>query len=227
MIHAILLAGGTGTRVGTDIPKQYVKANGRMIIEYSLETILKSDLICSLTIVASEEWTECIKECIGDNKKFSGFASPGDNRQLSIYNGLCAIKDIANSDDYVFIHDAARPNIQSDLIERMYAVAKDADGVLPVLAMKDTVYKIDENGRISSLLDRQLIVAGQAPEMFLFGKYLEANEKLIADGRIKSINGSTEPAFLHGMNIVTIAGDDKNYKITTKTDLERFCEEML
>lgn len=101
--------------------------------------------------------------------------------------------------------------------------AKGHDGALPVLPMKDTVY-LSENGKmVSSLLDRGKIYAGQAPEAFVFGKYYEANRALLPD-KILEINGSTEPAVMAGMDIAMIPGDERNFKITTAADLERFRE---
>ena len=73
-------------------------------------------------------------------------------------------------------------------------------------------------------MDRSKVYAGQAPEAFRYGKYLEANEALLPD-RILDIKGSTEPAIKQGMNIKMIPGDENNYKITTKADLEKFRRE--
>ena len=89
--------------------------------------------------------------------------------------------------------------------------------------MKDTVY-CSENGKtITSLLDRGAVFAGQAPEVFLLGKYYVANRRLLPDA-ILWINGSTEPAVMAGMDIAMIPGDEGNFKITTPGDLERFRE---
>lgn len=77
--------------------------------------------------------------------------------------------------------------------------------------------------RISSLLERSRVFAGQAPELFVLGKYYEANRQLLPDS-IYKINGSTEPAVMAGMDIAMILGDERNFKITTAADLERFQE---
>ena len=122
--------------------------------------------------------------------------------------------------DYVFIHDAARPLLQERLITDCIDHVSGHDGVLPVLPMKDTVYW-GEGEHITSLLNRDKIYSGQAPEAFRLRKYYEANRKLIMDG-IDRINGSTEPAVMAGMDIVMIPGDEDNFKITTPADLERF-----
>lgn len=225
---AIILSGGTGTRLGSSIPKQYIEVKGRMIISYSMEVLLNSEYIDGVLIVADRDYHEKIENEINSfnnastlKKKFIGFAMPGNTRQLSIYNALIELKN--KNVKTVFIHDAARPNITQDMV-REYILAlnenENCDGILPVLPMKDTVYSVD-NGKIVGLINRSLIYAGQAPEIFIYDKYLEANEKLMPDEILK-INGSTEVAVKAGMNIKTVEGLEKNFKITTKEDLDRF-----
>ncbi len=92
---------------------------------------------------------------------------------------------------------------------------------MPVLPMKDTVYYSRDGQTVGKLLDRSTIYAGQAPEVFVLGRYYEANRRLLPDDILR-INGSTEPAILAGMDIAMIPGDEGNFKITTKADLERF-----
>lgn len=253
MNTALVLAGGTGTRLGSDIPKQYIKVNEKMIIDYCLKTLDESEYIDALWIVVDSLWQDKIKL----PEKFRGFSLPGDNRQLSIYNGISDIyayecSMYKNSDklcrivsdkvvseknglnekvsdsvpDIVLIHDAARPNLTEEMIQEcMNAVRNDGyDGAMPVLPMKDTVYMSSDGKKIDSLIDRSTVYAGQAPEVFVLDKYIQANKLLLPD-RILSINGSSEPAVMAGMNIALVHGDENNYKITTKADLERFIEE--
>ena len=92
---------------------------------------------------------------------------------------------------------------------------------MPVLPMKDTVYTSLDGRKVTALLDRSTVYAGQAPEVFQIGRYFEANRKLLPE-KILKINGSTEPAILDGMDIVMIPGEEGNFKITTGADLERF-----
>ena len=91
--------------------------------------------------------------------------------------------------------------------------------------MKDTVYFSNDGVSVTELLDRSRIFAGQAPEVFNLKKYYEANKELLPD-RILSINGSTEPAVIAGMDIAMVAGDEKNYKITTPADMGRFIADL-
>ena len=167
-------------------------------------------------------WHEYISERISSNK-FMSFSTPGATRQLSIYNGLCDIKKYSSDDDRIIIHDAARPLVSSEIITACFEALNEHDCVLPVLPMKDTVYSSEDGRCISGLVERSKIYAGQAPEAFIFGKYLMANEILMPD-KILKINGSTEPAVIAGLDVALIDGDEKNFKITTKTDLEKFKE---
>lgn len=250
MTFAIILAGGTGSRIhSADIPKQYIEVGGRPVISYVLETVYSLPGLKKLVVVAEEAWRPLIRNAAAeeveallqpvadellsrDDVQMQTanadllFADPGENRQLSILNGLRALAaDGAEEDDLVAVIDAARPNMSAEFLSAVFAAAAPCDGALPVLPMKDTVYLSDGGSRVSSLLPREQVFAGQAPEAFRFGKYVEANERLLPDEILK-IHGSTEPAILAGMDIAMIPGDEANYKITTDADLARFREEV-
>ncbi len=225
MNYAILLSGGTGSRMGGDIPKQYIKVDGRMIISHAFKNLLDSPHVDRLVIVAEKDWEE---EILNDAKsagisteKIIGFSAPGRNRQESILNGMNKIYEGTTADDdTVFVHDAARPMLSADLIDRCYDAFPGHDGVLPVLPMKDTVYESRDGKVISKLMNRSEIFAGQAPELFNLKEYYDAVMKLVPDG-IMQINGSSEPAIMAGMDIAIIPGDEGNFKITTPADLQR------
>ena len=218
---ALILSGGMGTRLGNAIPKQYLECNGKKIVSYCLETFQKCSLVDAIWIVAHKDFYNVFDKV--EFSKIKGFSNPGETRQLSIYNGLKDMSCFAAKEDVVIIHDAARPLVVEKMICELVEKNKEYDGVIPVLPMKDTVYISEDGKRISELVERKKIYAGQAPESFLFGKYLAANERLLPD-EIYKINGSTEPAIMAGMNVAMISGDESNFKITTKQDLERFKE---
>lgn len=220
---ALVLAGGTGSRVGMDVPKQYIELQGEPIINYCLKTFGRHGEIDKVQIVADEMWQEYIRKKMEPvvHGKFCGFSAPGENRQLSILNGLRDIRKNAAEEDLVMVHDAARPLLSQTLITSSFRAIMGHDGVLPVLPMKDTVYYSQDGTHITSLLNRSSIFAGQAPETFVLGKYLHANEALLPR-RILEINGSTEPAMLAELDIVMIPGEERNFKITTREDLQRF-----
>ena len=215
------------------MPKQYYRVRGRTILNYCIEAVEQSDMVDAYIIVAAKGWQEEILQEMREvfygrsymGEKFKGFAEPGENRQLSILNGLYALKKYAEEKDIILVQDAARPLTSLRLIKRCIEAGKEADGAMPVLKMKDTVYYSTDGKKVDSLLERDKILAGQAPEAFAFGPYLRANEKLTKD-ELLCINGSTEPALKAGMQIALVEGEEGNFKITTSDDLQRF-EKMM
>lgn len=221
----LLLSGGTGTRVGAKIPKQYIDVKGRPLFSYALAG-MNASCVDGVQVVAASEWHEQILsefERAGLMSLFRGFSTPGVNRQLSIYNGLQDIKVYAALDSLVMVHDAARPYLTESMVQSYFMAADGHDGALPVLPMKDTIYQSKDGRVISGLLNRDELFAGQAPEVYRLGKYLTANERLLPDDILR-INGAAEPAIMAGMDIAIVDGEEKNFKITTPADLERFRE---
>ena len=223
---AIILAGGVGSRVKSDIPKQFVELSGKMMIIHSMEPFGESMLVNNIQIVADSSYREMIEDALTDepeiSEKILGFSDPGENRQLSIYNALKDIEKMGLGDmvDGVIIHDAARPFVMRETIEECLLALDKHDGAMPVLPMSDTVYFSRTGEKVDELLNRNCIFAGQAPEAFRYHKYLKANEDLLPD-KILLIKGSTEPAILAGMDVAMIPGDQRNFKVTTDVDLER------
>lgn len=224
---ALILSGGVGSRLTPDIPKQYMDIHGKPMIAYSLATISEHEMIDAIQIVADIRWRNFILDSMKSAcfwHKFKGFSMPGKTRQLSIWNALNDMKTDMPDYEWILIHDAARPFVSHTLIGECLKAAAGHDGVLPVLPMKDTVYLSENGSMVSSLLDRKSIYAGQAPEAYKIKSYYKANEALFPD-KMLAINGSTEPAVIAGMDIIMIPGDENNFKITTKADLER-CRRM-
>lgn len=231
---ALLLAGGVGAGITSDIPKQYICINGKMMITYALETLIASSYIDEIQIVAEPEWREyIIADCEKQNiptDKIRGFAVPGFSRQASILNGLQNILrekngqvDIHNmkEDDNVLIHDASRPLVTIQQINECFEKMSDGyDGVVSVLPVKDAFYFGEDKKNRPELVDKK-IFAGQAPELFNLKKYYQANMALMPD-KIKEVRNSAEPAIKAGMNLVMIPGDRNNFKITIQEDLNKF-----
>ncbi len=225
---AIILAGGTGSRLGSDIPKQFLELSGQMMIMHSMKAFADSEYVTNIQIVAADEWRAQIEDAIFEEpdselaEKFLGFSEPGENRQLSIYNALKDLKEMIGeaSIDAVIIHDAARPFVTVETVNECLLALDEHDGAMPVLPMNDTVYFSRNGQKVDELLNRNCIFAGQAPEAFHFSKYLAANEVLLPD-EIMHIKGSTEPAIMAGMDVTMIPGSQRDFKVTTKEDMER------
>lgn len=225
---AIILAGGVGSRMKTlQRPKQYIEVNGRPIINYCLRTFEAHGEIDDIYIVADESWQDYITEWMKRDgiTKFRGFAPAGKSRQHSIYNGLIACEHSADEDSVVVIHDAARPFVTKEIISECIAGAEELDGAMPVITIKDTVYRSQDGKRINSLLERSELFAGQAPESFRYGKY-RAIHDAATDEELMNTRGSSEIAYRNGMEIRLFPGAEKNFKITTMEDLTNFEAEL-
>lgn len=224
MVYAIILAGGTGTRLGEDVPKQYLEIFNKPIISYCLEKFEKHILIDFIIIVADSKWHRFVVNLIKKEhiSKFAGFALPGSSRQHSILNGLRESYNNGITDsDIVIIHDAARPNVSERLISLCINEIKGADGVMPVVHAKDTMYLSETGRKIDSLLSRDNLFAGQAPESFIFGKYYSIHKNL-TEKELSNIRGSSEIAYRNNLDINLVEGEEQNYKITTISDLNKF-----
>ena len=228
---AVILSGGKGERFGSSLPMQYVEVDKKMIIEYCMETIFLHEAIDAVCIVADENYHDRIVKAMKGlslpTEKFIGFVPSGEIRQLSILNALNYIYErddknpeaASDGERVVLIHDAARPNLKAKQIDDLLECMTEFDGAMPVLPMRDTVYISEDKKTVSRLIDRGTVFAGQAPECFRLEMYRQANLALLPDD-IYSIDGSTQPAILAGMNIAMIPGDEDNLKITTAGDLE-------
>lgn len=219
----LILAGGVGTRMGADRPKQYLMAGGKPIIAYALKIFENHKEIDRMVLVADEAWRDYINEWIEkeDIKKPLVYADPGATRQHSIYNGLKSCAEYAGERDVVIVHDAARPLVSDEIISDCISGALEKGGSMPVIPVKDTVYRSVDGNTITNLLTRSEIFAGQAPEGFVFGPYYEIHNS-VTDEEIATTAGSSEIAYRHGMEIKLVKGSERNFKITGREDLERF-----
>lgn len=228
MIYALVLSGGKGIRLGNNIPKQYLKVGDKPIIGYSLEIFQKHPQIDGIVIVADDSWQAYIKEFIDSSSinKFCFFAPSGISRTHSILNGLNVMKDNGIEDNsIVIIHDAARPNVNEDIIDGCIRELDKCDCAMPVIPIKDTVYLSEDGRSITSLLNRNYLCAGQAPESVRLGQYRELICSL-SDEELSSISGTSAIVYKNGLKVNLFSGDEKNYKITTISDLEKFRQEI-
>ena len=228
MATALILSGGTGTRMGANIPKQYISVKDKPIIGYCLDTFQEIDEITRIVIVADVSWQAALSEYIEGNhiSKFAGYADAGVSRQHSILNGLRRVRACgALGGELVIIHDAARPCVSEALVCRCLELLAEYDCTMPVIPVKDTVYLSDNCREISKLLNRDKLFAGQAPEGCHLGSYLAINEAL-SDDELKAVRGTSAIAFEKGLTVGLFPGSEGNYKITTREDLEKFELEM-
>lgn len=225
---AVILAGGVGSRLGTDVPKQYIEVGGKPIISYCMERFEHNTNVDGMIVVAAEQWIPYVKEWVAKCgfQKVSAVIDGGSSRQHSVVKGLqYYLEQGLAADANVMIHDAARPGISDELINALLSGMENADGVMPVLPVKDAMYVSKDGRRIDRLLNRSELYRGQSPEIFHFGKFYEINHNL-TEQQLEEIRGCSELAYRNGLTVNLIPGDEENYKITTKDDLKRFIAQM-
>jgi len=214
----IILAGGSSERLnGLGAPKQFIEIASVPLIVYCLRMFERCASIDSLAIVALESWQEQIRKWLEKYGigKFKTFALPGRTRQHSIYNGLLAVQSL--QPEHVIIHDAARPLVTEQDICSCIDESKSYDGATPALPLTETVYLSEDGTTITSLLNRDKLLAGQTPECYDYAKYLKAH---INNTELGNIRGSSEIAVKAGMKIHLYKGNPQNFKITNIVDFE-------
>ena len=224
MTFALILSGGTGTRLGGNIPKQYIPVKNKPVIGYCVDTFQAITDVDQIVIVASEEWIGFLSEYLAANHitKFAAFAASGRSRQHSILNGLEITKRLgADENDLVVIHDAARPCVSENTIRECIKSLADYDMSMPVTGVKETIYYSENGTSVSSLLDRDRLYSGQSPEGCHFGSYYRINSEL-SDHELAAVRGTSAIGFQHGLSVKMFPGEETNFKITTMGDLERF-----
>lgn len=228
MNFAILLCGGTGSRMGNEfkVPKQYIKVKKLYIFAYSLQIIENHSSIDKIIICADKSWHKEIEDTINHLglKKEVLFSEPGETRQMSVYNSMKVAQKLSfDSNDIVVIHDGARPMINDGILEDCIEKCKINDGAIATISVTDTIYQSKNGDYITNVPKRSSLRAGQTPEAFNLQKYLDVHKKNTIS-TINSVTGGAEFAANNGMKIVFSKGSLNNLKITTREDLDTFKE---
>lgn len=222
---AIILSGGVGSRMKMNQPKQYIIVNDKPIFLYSFLKFCNRGDIDAFVIVAATEWQQFIKDILQSVKVQQPifYAKPGNSRQSSTFNAMQVAMEnfVIGNEDLIVIHDAVRPLVSDTTISECLKHYDGFDGVLPVIPVKDTVYRSEDKTVIKELLPRNELFAGQSPECFNFLKYWNAH-KGISEEELKHITGGAILAHRAGLKIKLIEGSELNFKITTTKDLEDF-----
>lgn len=205
-INAIITAGGTSSRFGNK-NKLLEKINGKEVIRYTVEAFCRAN-VDKIIICANLSITEELKEIFKDCEKVM-ITQGGTTRQESVYKGL-----LADTCDYVLIHDGARPVISTELINICVEMVKEEKALTVVTKTIDTIKEV-ENGRIVKTIDRAKLYNTQTPQAFEYNLILKAHEKF------KGKNFTDDAGMLEkfGKPVYIIDGSYKNLKITTQSDI--------
>lgn len=211
-LSVIIAAGGSGKRLGEAVPKQFLKIQGKTILEKSIEPFQKSVLVDEIILVVPEDNVIEAKKIGAKFSKIINIVLGGAERQVSVKNGL----DVVNT-DLVLIHDGARPFVVESVIERVVLGAFLYKAVVPVVPMKDTIRQGDFDESIT--LKREALWAVQTPQGF----NTELIKKAHSFAENSGFQGTDDASLVEnlGFNITLVDGDFGNIKITVKEDLQR------
>jgi len=207
----IVVAGGKGERMQTDIPKQFLELNGKPVLMHTLDTFRNHDpemeLILVLPSSQIEYWNAlCKKHAFSTPHKI---AEGGATRFHSVKNGL----KVVSSPDYIAIHDGVRPLVSHQTITDCFAEAEISGAAIPVIDAVDSLRKITESG--NTAVNRSLYKMVQTPQVFEAGLLLEAYNQDFSE--TFTDDASVVEALGHRVSLV--AGNRENIKITTQTDM--------
>ena len=214
----IIPSGGKGLRLGTDIPKQYVKVNNKELIAYTIDVFEQCDEIDEIVIAAQKDYFDLLNKII---KKYSfqkviKIVEGGKERQDSVYNALSSLS--ASNRDLILVHDAARPLLPQKVLLSALQSAENFDKVVVGIKAKDTLIKGSDS--VLSYVDRSEVFYAQTPQIFRYGILKSAMEKAIR----KSFLGTDESMLVHkaSYKVKLVEGSVFNFKVTTKDDLDLF-----
>lgn len=221
MAIAIVLAGGKGSRMNSDVAKQYMNICGKEVLYYSLKTISESEMIERIILVTRKEDIESCKKNIVDKyaiEKVSDIVAGGKERYDSVYAGLQAVDE--KYEGFVLIHDGARPFVTNEMIEEIISETGRVGACTVGVPVKDTIKVVDENNMGIESPDRSTLYQIQTPQCFRV-KFLRDAYKALYEDENPNITDDTMLLEQYlGVRSKVIMGSYNNIKITTPEDLD-------
>lgn len=218
---AVIFAGGVGTRMNSkEKPKQFLLVHGKPIIIHTLEHFENNADIDAIVIACVSDWIEHLQNLVYKYRidKVKKIVPGGETGQQSIYNGLCAAKEIScDKEAIVLIHDGVRPLINSELLTRNIRCVQEHGSAITAGIVKETIVVIDENGCVEQVPDRKFSRVAKAPQSFWLNEIFNVHQKALRDGITNAID-SCSLMQLYGCKLHMIDGPYENIKITTPDD---------
>lgn len=227
MTVAVVIAGGVGSRMGLDIPKQFVQIDGKPVLLYTLEAFQRHPLIDAIELVLIDGWESVVRAYAGQYgiSKLKWIVKGGGSGQESIRNGIFALEDKCSPDDIVVIHDGIRPLIDEAVLDDVVAKARQFGNGVTSMPYNEQIFEVDEENPVTTkkYIPRETLRRVATPQAYRFGivdaAYHEAFEKGIG------IRGSAYTNTMMvdlGHRLYFAAGSDKNIKLTTRGDIDIF-----
>lgn len=210
-VAAVLVAAGSGSRLGAAEPKAFVSVRGRSLLEHAVARFAGHRSVGSVVVVAPASHVVRARELVGG--RCTSVVAGGETRQQSVSAGLAALGDEV---EYVLVHDVARPFVPSTVISAVVgALEVGADAAIPVVPVHDTIRRIDGTGAFVEVVDRASLVAVQTPQGFVRDVLVRAHEA----GRELAVTDDAALVEALGGTVASVPGADESFKITRPWDL--------
>jgi 2-C-methyl-D-erythritol 4-phosphate cytidylyltransferase len=210
-VAAVVVAAGGGTRFGGAAPKQFVELAGRPVAHWAVQAFVEHPAVTTVIVVLPAEAATRVPDWLVESG--ATVVPGGEERGDSVRAGL----DACGGAEVVLVHDGARPLLTADLISRVLARVEPGTGVVPALAVTDTIKEVDGGGAVARTLPRERLRRVQTPQGFVTEELRRAYARTATTG----YHGTDDAAVFSeaGGRVVTVAGDEDNLKITVASDL--------
>ena len=223
-VWVILTAGGVGSRVGSDIPKQFIHVENKPVIAYTMEAFQRHPSVTGIVISCLAGWEQVVEtyaKAYGIDK-LRGIVTGGRTNQESIANALAEVREAARDDDFVLIHDGNRALVSQDIISNALAVAQREGSAVTAIPCTEVIARRDAGDEATSheTIRRECLARTQTPHVMRLGELLALHERANEDG----VDSAALPELMvrYGMAVHLTPGDEMNFKITTPSDLRIF-----
>ncbi len=222
MIFAAILAGGIGTRMETQTPKQFELVADKPILIHSIEKFLKVDEIDKIIVSSPKEYIKntisIIDEYVSENERIAVIEG-GITRNDTILNSIDYAKENSDGEAILITHDAARIFVSPELIKKSIDSLEGNDASCPVINAVDVIFETKEAGKITDIPLRKYLVHAQTPQAFKINRFLEIYETLSAE-EISKLDEAMALFFFGNGKVSLFEGERSNFKITYPIDLE-------
>lgn len=218
--YVVILAGGTGSRVGCAMPKQFLIVNEKPIIVHSILNFQNNNDIEAILIVCISGWMDYLKAIVSEYNltKVKWIIEGGETGYESTRNGILFLKDILEKDDFIIIHDAARPILPQKAIDEMLKVAYEKGNASLAIPCYETVIYTEDQLSGNKQMDRNSIMRVQTPQAYKYGFLLSLYERAEKENKRDFVYANLV-VINYGGTLYFSKGFTNNIKITTQEDI--------
>lgn len=223
MNYALIIAGGSGNRMGQDIPKQFMHVDNCPIIVHTMKCFQNHPDIHGIAVVCLKGWETVLQSYANQFliDKLKWIFPGGDTGMESIHNGIYGLKDAGCDDeDLVLIHDAVRPLLSQDIISSNIAICKAYGYAITGIQCREAILESEDGFTSTNSIQRDKLIRTQTPQTFRLKNIIDVHEQAKLMNIDNSVSSATLVAEVGDRTMHVVPGSEKNIKVTTVEDLE-------